>query len=238
MVKLSISPGSRWRSSERIALKILESMGYRIIDVHRKVIIKGVEVAEVDAIVENNKGKRYAVEIKAGRLDVSGIRQAYINAKLLGMKPLVICKGFVDDAAEATSRELGVEVIKVSDQFLVDSEELELIIRESVESVLDDYLSSLLTTIPQITENEFKILKAIAENPTLTDAAKDLNVETVELIDLINKLKRRGVLPKTKSYGEIRRRAKILMYKFTFEREISKLIDELKRLIKEIREAR
>ncbi|RLG75707.1 MAG: recombinase RecB [Thermoprotei archaeon] len=229
-VRSIVSAKSRWRSSERIALRVLENLGYKIIDIHRKVVVKGIEVAEVDAIAEDNDGVKYAVEVKAGRLDVSGVRQAYTNAKLLSMKPLVVCKGFVDDAAKVAAEELNVKVIELSDQFLVDAEELEVIVRESVENVLDEYLESILTPFPEISKEEIKTLKAIAENPTITEAAKALNIDLLDLLNKINKLKRKGILPKTRSYGEIRRRSKILLYKFMFENRLNSVLERLEKI--------
>ena len=197
--------------------------------------LRGIDVAEVDAIAEDPNGIKYAVEIKAGRLDVSGVRQAYINAKLLGLKPLVICKGFVDEAAKATAEELGVKVIELSDQFLVDSEELEIIVRESVETIIDDYLASLLTPSPILKDNDIKVLKAIAENPTLADAAESLNLDLTQLLEKINVLKKKNVLPRTRNYRALRRRAKILLYKLLFEKRISEVLNKLEEAINEIK---
>jgi len=233
-----VSAKARWRSSERIALKVLENLGYKIIDVHRKVVVKGIEVAEVDAIAEDNEGVRYAVEVKAGRLDVSGVRQAYTNAKLLSMKPLVVCKGFVDDAAKAAAEELKVKVIELSDQFLVDAEELEVIVRESVENILDEYLESILTPLPELSKEDLEVLKALAENPTITEAAKTLNTDILGLLNRVNRLKRKGVLPKTRSYGDLRRRSKILLYKFIFEKRINDVVERLEKVLSSLGEKR
>lgn len=196
--------------------------------------MKGVNVAEVDAIAEDSSGTRYAVEIKAGRLDVSGVRQAYTNAKLLGLKPLVICKGFIDDAAKATADQLGVKVIELSDQFLVDSEELEIIVRESVENVIDDYITSLLSPLPELGNEEILILKALAENPTLADAAQSLNLELTQLLEKVSLLKRKGILPRTRNYRAIRRRAKILLYKLAFEKRINEILSRFEKQIREL----
>ena len=89
---LTISSSRRWRSSERIALGFLEEMGYRIIETRKRIKIHGIEVSEIDAIVEDEDGNRYGVEIKAGRIDVTGIRQAYVNAIIASVKPMVIAK--------------------------------------------------------------------------------------------------------------------------------------------------
>jgi len=196
--------------------------------------LKDVDIAEVDAIVENSSGTRYAVEIKAGRLDVSGVRQAFTNAKLLGLKPLVVCKGFIDDAARAIAEQLGVKVVELSDQFLVDSEELEIIVRESVENAIDDYLMALLTPLPALSDKEIAVLKALAENPTLADAAQELSLDLTQLLDEINSLKRKRILPKTRNYRAIRRRARILLYKLAFEKRINEVLSKLEKQIREL----
>jgi len=154
------------------------------------------------------------------------------------MKPLVICKGFVDDAAKAAAEELGVKVIELSDQFLVDAEELEVIVRESVENILDEYLESILTPLPELSKEDLEILKALAENPTITEAAKALNTDILGLLNRVNRLKRKSVLPKTRSYGDLRRRSKILLYKFMFEKRISDVVERLEKILSSIEEKR
>jgi len=150
----------------------------------------------------------------------------------------VICKGFIDDAAKATADQLEVKVIELSDQFLVDSEELEIIVRESVENVIDDYLTTLLTPLPELSSEEIVVLKALAENPTLADAAQSLNLDLNQLLERISSLKRKGVLPRTRNYRAIRRRAKILLYKLAFEKRINEILSRLEKQIKELEEKR
>ena len=150
----------------------------------------------------------------------------------------MICKGFIDDAAKATADQLEVKVIELSDQFLVDSEELEIIVRESVENVIDDYLTTLLTPLPELSSEEIVVLKALAENPTLADAAQSLNLDLNQLLERISSLKRKSVLPRTRNYRAIRRRAKILLYKLAFEKRINEILSRLEKQTKELEENR
>ena len=161
MVRLS--PRRRGRASERIAEGILENLGYKVIETHRKVIVNGVETSEVDLIVEDSKGERYAVEVKSGRLDVTGVRQAYVNGKVLGLKPMVVCKGFSDDAAKALASELDVKVIELKDMFIVDPEEIEEIVRVVIEDIASELLTCMARGKVILDDEEVEFLRKIVE---------------------------------------------------------------------------
>ncbi len=179
----------RWLASERVAVTVLERLGYRVLGEHVKIEVDGVEVGEVDFIAEGPDGERYAVEVKAGRLDVSGIRQAYVNALVLNAKPLVVCKGFADDAAAKLAEKLGVRVIELSDVFLVDSEELEALVEAAVAEVAAEVLELLVDPRARPKPGEVEVLRAIAEEPTLYDAARRLGKSLRELRPVVEKLK-------------------------------------------------
>ncbi|MEM4468981.1 MAG: YraN family protein, partial [Candidatus Nezhaarchaeales archaeon] len=106
-------------SSERVAIGILERMGFKVLDTRKKIVKDGVEVGEVDIVASNPEGEVYAVEVKAGKASVSDIRQAYTGALLLGMRPMVICKGFADAAAETVARELNVKVLTIPEYYIL-----------------------------------------------------------------------------------------------------------------------
>ncbi|WFO75094.1 restriction endonuclease [Desulfurococcaceae archaeon MEX13E-LK6-19] len=208
-----VSPKRRWRSSERIAVELLESLGYRVIELRKKIKIDGVEVGEVDAIVEDENGVRYAVEIKAGTIDVTGLRQAYVNALVLGLKPLVIAKGYSDESAEALAKELGIKVILLSDYFLVEAEELELLIKEAFESIIVESINTIMVD-KQLTPEEKRVIEAIATCPTIADAAKTLSTDINSLVKKIRFLQNKGLIPRsTKSYSMIRYYASLLLLK-------------------------
>ena len=63
----SLSSVERWRSSERIAARLLEQLGYHVIDSHRKIMINNTEVGEIDFVAQGPDGETYAVEVKAGK---------------------------------------------------------------------------------------------------------------------------------------------------------------------------
>jgi predicted RecB family endonuclease len=200
----------RWRSSERIAARILEEAGFRVLEEHYRVMINGAEVGEIDLVAEK-EGQRYAVEVKAGRLDVGGARQVYVNARLIGAKPLVICKGFSDSAAEALAQELGVEVLRLSDLFVIDQEELEALMREVIEDVVED-LVSYLTSEVRPTEEDIRILRAIVETSDILEAAGKLGMDVGDLARTMEGLRSKGVLPRwAKKYSSVKRAAEIAL---------------------------
>jgi len=207
----SISSKRKWRSSEEIALEYLEELGYRVLDRNYKIVVDGVELGEIDAIVEDSSGVKYAVEIKAGNVDISGVRQAYVNAELLGYKPLIIAKGFADEAAEKLSEELGVKVHVLSDRFIVDPEELETIVYASIKRIVQEILD-LITSAPTPNSEEMKLLEMIAMSKTVKDLAENLNTSVEEVAKRIKILQDRGLLAaKTKSFQEMRLQAQIIL---------------------------
>ena len=208
---MTISAKRRWRSSERIAVELLEQLGYRVIDIRKKIKISGIEVGEVDAIVEDEKGEKYAVEIKAGNIDVTGLRQAYVNALILGLKPLVIAKGFADDAAQALSGKLGIKVIELSNYFLIEPEELEIIIREVFSDILAESIK-IFTIHEPLSPEEKSFLENIVKNPTLYDVASSMGKNINELVKKIRYLQNKGVLPKNvKNYKLLKYYASIAL---------------------------
>jgi len=230
---MKLSSVERWRSSERIAEELLSSLGYTIIDRHRRIVVEGVEVGEVDLIAQDREGKQYAVEVKAGRIDVTGIRQAYVNAKLLGMEPLVVCKGFADDSAQELAKILGVQVIKLSDVFITEDEELEVIVKEAVEEALAEYLDLISMPPTSIPEDAMRILEAVYSSSSPEEAASKLGMDLPTLLRKINDLRGRGLLPRwAKKWGSIRRVAGIICAK-----QSTKLyIDSLLALAPQLRE--
>lgn len=61
-------------SSERIAKRLLESRGFHVLSTKHAIMEGEEKVAEVDIVVEDSNGDRYAVEVKAGKGDLSSIR--------------------------------------------------------------------------------------------------------------------------------------------------------------------
>uniref|UniRef100_A0A7C4JM56 Recombinase RecB n=1 Tax=Staphylothermus marinus TaxID=2280 RepID=A0A7C4JM56_STAMA len=208
---MSISQKRKWRSSEEIAVKVLEKNGFRIIDRGAKIVINGIEVGEVDAIAEDSSGVRYAVEIKAGTIDINGIRQAYVNSQLLGYKPLIVAKGFADESAEILASNLGVKTLLLSDQFIIDAEELEVIVETAFWRIIENVLDMMFIERALEAEDE-ETLNAMVKSGTIKELAESLNCSIEEAVDRIRKLQDKNVLGRnTKNYQELRLQAKLIL---------------------------
>ncbi|MEM4934037.1 MAG: recombinase RecB [Desulfurococcaceae archaeon] len=227
-----LSPRRKWIASEKIALGVLEELGYRVLEVGKKIELGGVEVGEIDAIVADSAGELYAVEVKAGKIDVSGIRQAYVNALLVGTRPMVVCKGFADDAAKGLAERLGVRVIQLSDVFLVESEEIYTIVREVIEETLTDYLEVFYGYSPQLKPEHFEILNAIYTSTTVDEAAEKLGVDVSVFAKRIEELKKQNIVPRWASkYNTVKRVAQILLHR----QSITSALEESRKLVEVVR---
>ena len=192
-------------SSERIAKRLLESRGFHILST-KHVIKEGDEkVAEVDIVAEDSNGERYAVEVKAGKGDMNSIRQAYTNAKLCEYKPMLICKGCADDAARKAALKLDVNVVELSEYYLLlEPEELESIIKKCVEEVFETH--GFLPYSAEINDTDRKLLKAISTAKNFDEIAEKIKINRKDLGKKIDDLTIRGILPKgSLSFRDLKR---------------------------------
>jgi predicted RecB family endonuclease len=183
-----------WKSSEAIASSYLESMGYRIVDVHRKVVVSGVEVSDVDIVAERG-GTFYAIEVKSGAIDFDSLRQAYVNARLLGMKPMVIGRGLADSRIDVVARELGVEVLVLPDLVVTSLNEIREAVYEAVYSALNELLATI-SLCSKIEEDDLRVLEVLADSEVLMDAATRLGLSEGELASKIAFLREKYLLPR------------------------------------------
>ncbi|MCE4612052.1 MAG: YraN family protein [Desulfurococcales archaeon] len=199
--------GRARKSSESIAATILEESGFRVIAFNKPVKISGVDVSEIDIVAEKD-GKLYAVEVKAGMADVNAVRQAYVNALIAGMKPLIVARG-IDEKARALASRLGVEYIILPDELLVTTDDLRLTVEDAVYSALLNIVSTLYWC-GKLSKDETKIVEAIAEGRDLLEASERLGVDLKELSKALAELRRKGVLPKTHGYKALKAAAMVL----------------------------
>jgi predicted RecB family endonuclease len=234
-----LSARRRGFASERIAIGVLEELGYRVLETSKKIVLGDTEIGEIDVLVEDSRGEKYAVEVKAGRLDVGGVRQAYVNALVLGVKPMVVCKGFADEAARELAERLGVRVVQLSDVFLVESEEIYSIVREVVEEVLTEYFELFYGYTIQLKQEQYELLSVIYSSSSIEEAAEKLNVDVSTLARRIDDLRRQGIIPKWASkYNSVRRIAQILLQKqsvISALEESRRLIESLKNLLDQLK---
>ena len=198
-----------WRASEAIAESLLEDMGFRVVGRHVRIDVGGVEVGEVDLVAERG-GVRYAVEVKAGPVDVSGLRQAYVNALLLGAKPLVVARGYADESAEALARRLGVEVLVLPDALPLTPEDVYETVKYAVEEALEEVLDAL-TRCHGLGGRELEVVRALASSETFTDAAQRLGVSVDELGSIVAGLRRKGLLRARGPFSKLRLESRLLL---------------------------
>ncbi|MFP3144175.1 MAG: restriction endonuclease [Caldisphaera sp.] len=184
------------RSSESIAANLLQQMGYKVVEMHKKVTINNIEISDVDIVAEKN-GIKYAVEVKAGPADVSSIRQIYVNSKLLNMVPMIISRGLADEKAEELAKELNVIFISVSDQVITNLDEIYASVKEALVDFLDDFFK-FLTKCKIIDEKDLKIISSIAVSEDLIEAAKNSNMSIEDFTKAFSSLHNRGILPSGK----------------------------------------
>ncbi|HDH06870.1 MAG TPA: recombinase RecB [Thermoproteales archaeon] len=210
-----MNPRLKGKTVEELATALLEGEGFRILE-RRKVIRVGEsQVAEVDILAEKD-GEVYAVEVKSGRISVTDVRQAFTNARLLGYKPLIVCRGFTDKAAEATAKALGVEVKVFPDfYFFASPEELYRIIERAVYKVITDLSSA---RIEEIDLEALEVLKSIAFSRSWEEAAQKLEVKEEEFKRILGRLRRKGLITVRGDYDKVRAQALFLLSEFTLIR--------------------
>jgi predicted RecB family endonuclease len=202
---LSVSRGF-W--TEQLALFVLESEGFEVLGRREKIVKGSSEIAEVD-LVARKQGELYAVEVKSGKVSVTDVRQAYTNARLLGAKPLILARGFSDDSARALAEELGVQVILLPEYMhFVSPEELAELVEKALVSVLDRLLPA---EPPELSEEEARVLEALARGGTFPEAARLAGMREDELGRALERLREKGLFMLGRSPSELRLQAKVLL---------------------------
>lgn len=143
---------------ETFVLDLLPALGLTPLAHRYKILKDGVEVGEVDVLAQDSAKRLYAVEIKAGKVDVSGVRQAYINAKLLNATPMVICRGYADESAKRLADELGVEVITLPDYVFLSIDEL-------VGALTAAIIRAIAHILTALAEMDMAVAEALAQCP-------------------------------------------------------------------------
>ncbi len=198
------------RSSMTAAKAILRSMGFEIVGEKIPIRRGGFEISDVD-LMASRGGELYAVEVKSGRLDVGGVRQAYVNSLLVKAKPLVVCRGFADPSAEVLAEELGVEVVELDDLFISDLEELRSIVRDEVRKAMMEVLPTIIKP-PTLEPAELDMLRAIASAEEFGVAAESLGMDEEALGRELGMMRRKGKIPRwIRDYSELREWATSLL---------------------------
>lgn len=199
--------GSRF---EDYVADLLSKMGFRILDRRIKVNVNGVEVGEVDLLAEDECGNRYTVEVKSGKVDVNGIRQAYVNARLMNAKPLVVARGFSNDSSKELARELNVRVIELEEAVVLRAEELDVIVERAIANVLEEFSNALWALLSRGDEVSSDLLGAIAVCGDWACVCSKMGIGEGECGDFVNRLRERLGL-RNMSLSIIRPIAKLYM---------------------------
>ncbi len=178
---------SRGMRFEDFVAELLAKLGFNIVGKRVRVFVNGSEVGEVDILAEDAAGNKYAVEVKSGKVDVTGIRQAYVNAKVLNARPLVVARGFSNSSAEALAKELGVETIILDDNVLVKTDELMTLIELTLYKFLDEVLTGL-ETILEIVQDR-RLTEAILKCDDWGCVCSNLGLDSSSCSRLIQRLR-------------------------------------------------
>lgn len=157
----------------------------------------------------------------------------------MGLSCVVTCKGFSNEAAKKMAEELKIKAIKLSDMFMiVGPEELEVIVREAVKEIFDEYgLRPIL--LDEMTKTEQKLLEVIANSSSFEDVIKNANMPETSVGKMLGQLRRKGVLPKSGgNFETLKSRANRIRAFFKKEekyKEIEKNLLEIMELLKDIK---
>jgi len=138
---VNISHSRREKASVKTAMKLLENKGYTIEETGVRVERNGREIGEIDILARDKEGNCIAVEVKSGYADISAVRQAYVNAKITGCKPLIVARSYANKDVFELAEELGVELQFLDDMFTVDPIELKVFIDESIDNLLTSIIA-------------------------------------------------------------------------------------------------
>jgi predicted RecB family endonuclease len=197
----------RGRASVEIAKRVLEGRGCTVVGEGERVELNGLEVGEVDLLAKGPGGELLAVEVKAGAIGVSELKQLFVNALLLGAKPVAVARS-ASEEARALAEKLGIELVELSDLLTVDEEELYAVVKAAVE----DALFELLAALPALSDERVaRILEAVARSESIEQAAKTLGVGVGELERSLGELRRSGLLPPLAGYARLKACAKALI---------------------------
>ena len=225
-------PSVKGRSSERIAIGILERLDYEILETNRIVSVDESEAFEVDIIALSPEGEKFCVEVKAGQASVSDIRQVFADSEVLGLKPMLVCKGFANEAAEAIAKKLDVKMIPFSQFYvLLEPEELEVVVRSAVQDVLNEYGFFPLPLWEAIKEEDWSLIENITTAESFKEAAQYLDLSVEDLGRRIGDLRKRGIFPgKGQSFMDLKRHSQLLVQRFSLVRRLDKIEESLKKI--------
>lgn len=228
-----ISPRRKGRSSERIGEGILRKLGFEILDTNKIVEVEGEEAFEIDIVARSPEKEKCCVEVKAGEASVSDIRHAYANSKILNWKPILICKALSNESAQAVAEQLGVKIIRLRDYYLVKPEELETLVRSTMQDVLTQFGFYPLPPRKKISKEDMDVISALADAESFAEAANKIGIPEGKLGRTLGELKEKGLLPRQSlSFSSLKSFTEHLLRRYS----LSKRIDQIERQLEKIEE--
>ena len=147
------------------------------------------------------------------------------------MKPMVICKGLSDKAAEAVARELGVEVVELPQYYvLLELEDLEHVVRRAVREALEE-LEPLPFNV-KLSREEVEALRSIAESESWDEAERRFGGG---LGGYVSRLRSKRVLGEARSYEGVRRQALRALAYVSLDRRLRRVERALRELLAVLR---
>jgi len=210
---------------------MLERRGFTIVATNHRVESESEEIAEIDIVAEKD-GERYAVEVKSGKTGLTAVRQVYANAILTGYIPLLICKR-IDDAARQAARRLGVEVIEMSEDYIIlEPEELEDVVKKCMEEVMEEH-----GFIPYFSmdEEERKIIEAISKAESFSNAAEMAGMDEKDMERMVGNLSKNGIFPRrSMSFRDLKRLSMVIMARDEIIKKLEKIEAEIEKIKKKL----
>lgn len=229
-------PRVRGRSSERIARGVLERLGYEVLETNKIVTVDEAGAFEVDILAVDSEGEKCCVEVKSGQAGVSDIRQVFADSRLLDLKPILICKGFANEAAEAVAKELEVKMIRLSEYYiLLEPEELEVIVRTAVQDVLNEYGFYPLPPWEAVSDEDWEVMEVIAGAESFQEVAQLLHLSVEELGQRIGTMRESKVFPrKGQTFGDLKKHSQQLIQRYFLKHRLEEIENCLERIEKSV----
>ncbi len=216
----------RGATAEEIARRLLEMYGYKVISIRQRIRINDIDIGEVDIIAEDENGERYVVEVKSGKVGVGDIKNTYATAKILNMKPIIICKDFSDESAKTAAERLKVKVIRIAKYLLIEPEELSIFLKESIRGIIEDEIINIIDAL-MIDQESLKFLKVIVESQNMDQLLKLSGLNSREIGRKISDLRKKCRLMKdVKGFYDLRRKAELIVRLQELVKIIRKMILE------------
>lgn len=217
-------------TAEDVAASLLENLGYSILERRRQVVVGGVKIAEIDLIAKDPDGNVFAVEVKSGKASVTDVRQVYSNSKLIGAKPLLICRGFSDSSAISLAGEFDVRYLLLPEYYLFTLEDFKEIAKELVYDILTLYFS---LKVENVAEDDERIIEVITSSREFSEAARRLGFSEEELGKRISEL---GFFKFSDdgSFKYLRLQAFLILSRINEEKRFKKIYDKIDLLEKKI----